>query len=446
MAGVCALSEADDPELLRYLVARVNELIESPCQQVRDLGLAYQIASRFSVFSDKIWTLLEHDSKQSGLNIYPWNGSSISLAQLGKGAAARVAAWPSKRRVEFVRELSDNGDNYDFLVHTAHTEPDHAVQAEAIAALFWHFPASDAPVQAWLIAPLEVQTDEHVLGCIEYALEQGHAGDAVRERFCAIGAGDVSERVQLKLALASPSQVTPRALDVVFAHLEAAELRGNFAPLVCVARSNAPERLLDLAQQLVVSRRYVPDWASQYVRGAPAEVRAYVFERAWATLQEEPKNLPADGLGSVGLALIDAVPQLNYQSAEVVGPLANRSQTERSVAAWLRYSADQRVKPPGVSHARASQVRYLLAHAPGSDLLSVVMERGATASFDEAAELLDLLKTRLGRDHGGESKEGQWLPTSDEVRRLIEVFGEKPEAAQIRQDKVFVLLISKLTD
>lgn len=419
LAGLCALSEADDPELHRHLIGRVTELIASPWEEVRDLGVACQIASGFPAFAEKLWLLLESESHQTRLHSYRLNGTGISLAQLGTGAEERVAAWPSERRVEFLHELANNADNYSFLVRTALTEPDNAVRVAAISALFWHFPASMEPIHAWLNAPIEVQTEHTVVSCIKYALEEGVAGEEVHERLRAMAVSDTPENTQLNLALAFPDAVGPRGLDVVFARLRNAERMGDDAPLVAIAQANAPARLLDLAQELVLGSRAVPDWAAELLFRAPTELRADVFERAWEILQGTKfKNL----------------------SAEALGPLSARRQTERSVAVWLQYCIDRREKLSEIDYDRGRHFGYLLAHAPGNDLLSVVMERGQAASYDEAAELVDLVVTRIGGNGRNASKVTGWLPTAEEVRQLVSIFSEKVETAEIRQDKVFVLL------
>lgn len=419
LAGLCALSESDDQELHHHLVMCVNELIASSLDEVRDLGVAYQIASGFPAFAEKLWPVLEGGNQQTRLHTHRLNGSRISVTQLGLGAEERMAAWPTERRIEFLHEVAGNADNYDFLVRLAHDEPDHAVRAAAISALFWNYPASEAPIQAWLDAPAAVQTEHNVVSYIEYALDEGHAGEDVRERLRAIAVSNSSETVRLRLALAFPDEVGPQALDVVFAHLRNIERHGSDAPLIAIAQANAPERLLNLAMDLVLGARAVPDWASTFLRGAPAEVRADVFERAWAILQSaEFKNLDPRALG----------------------PLADHSQTQRSVAVWLQQCIDRRERLTDVDRDRGRQLGCLLAHAPGNDLFSVVMERGQTASYDEAVELIELVRIRIGRDDGGARTVDPWLPTTDEVRQLISRFSEKSEAAEIRQDKVFVLL------
>lgn len=68
------------------------------------------------------------------------------------------------------------------------------------------------------------------------------------------------------------------------------------------------------------------------------------------------------------------------------------------------------------------------------------MERGQAASYDEATELVDLVRIRIGQNDAGARPVEPWLPTTDEVRQLISRFSEKTEAAAIRQDRVFVFL------
>ena len=419
LAGLCALSDADDSELHHHLVARVNELAASPLEDVRDLGVAYQIASGMPAFAEKLWPLLDSEGQQTRLHTYRLNGSAISLAQLGAGADQRVASWPSDRRVEFVHEVADNADNYEFLAGLARSEPDPFVRAAAISALFWHFPASDVPLQAWLNAPVEVQTEHNVVSYIQYALDEGYAGDAVRERLQTIAVNDTSDNAQLQLALAFPNEIGPRALDVVFERLRSSERHGNDAPLVAIARTNEPERLLDLARELALQARVVSDWVGEYLHEAPADVKTDVFERAWTALQgQDFKNL----------------------SGEVLGALADRNQTERSAASWLQYAEAGHGTLTDIDHERHRQLGDLLAHAPGGDLLSVVMQRGQAASYNQAAQLVDLILRRIGRDDGSARTANQWLSTLDEFRQLVALFSEKTETADVPQDTVRVYL------
>lgn len=419
LAGLSSFGEADCPALYHQLVASVSVLTDSPLGEVRDLGVACQIASGFTVFSDKLWSILESDNKQTRLHTQRLNGSGISIAQLGDGAEARIATWPSERRQECVHEFADNPDNYDFLVRLANTEPTPAVRAAAIAALSWNFPASDAAIQAWLNAPLEVQTEPNVVSLIEDALEQGQGGEEVRERLSAIAGADISENAQLRLALAFPNEVGSRTLDAIFTRLRTAERHRNDTQLVSVAAAKAPERLLELAQDLALNLRVVPEWVSELLGRASPDIKAGVFERVWNLLQAGE------------LANLDH---------ETLGPLANRSQIVRSITTWLQYCKDRRVNMTDAEQERGRHLGYLLAHSPGSDLLGVVSELGRSASYEQATALVELVLTRIGREDGRVPETNQWLPTVAEVRQLIALFGEKIEAERVPQDKVFVCL------
>ncbi|UEG63300.1 NACHT domain-containing protein [Stutzerimonas chloritidismutans] len=419
LAGICDFSDADDSELHSQLVIRVNELASSPLDEVRDLGIAYQIASGFPAFAEKLWPLLESEDQQTRLYTYRLNGSAISLVQLGAGANLRVASWPSDRRVEFVHEIAENVENYEFLVELAQSELDPAVRAAAISALFCHFPASDAPFQAWLDAPIQVQTEQNVLSYVQYALEEGYASDAVRERLQAISGNDIADSARLKLALAFPREVGPSALNVIFEHLRSRKRYGDDHPLVDIARFNAPERLLDLALELALQPRVVTEWVGEFLHQAPIDVKTNIFERAWLVLQGQ---------------------NFKSLSSEVLGPLASRDQTERSVASLLQYSEIDRKTLSDLDHERNRQLRQLLAHAPGSDLLNVVMKRAQASSYNEAAQLVELVWRRIGRDEGSPSAANQWLPTVDEVRQLVAQFSQKEEIAEVPQDRVWILL------
>lgn len=419
LAGLCALSESDDHEIHHHIVTRVNVMITSSIAEVRDLGVAYQIASGFPAFAEKLWPVLEGEDQQTRLHTYRLNSSRISVTQLGLRAEERIAAWPAERRIEFLHEVASNSDNYDFIVRIANAESDPAVRAAAISALFWNYPASEAPIQAWLNAPEAVQTEHNVMHYIEYALDDGHAGDEVRERLRAMALSNSSENIRLKLALAFPDEVDPQALDIIFVHLRNIERHGSDAPLLAIAQAIAPERLQDLAIDLVLGARAAPDWASTLIRESPPEVRAGVFEQAWAVLH--------------GAEIKDLDPK-------ALGPLADHSQTQRSIVMWLQQCIDRRQRLNDVESDRNRQLGYLLAHAPGNELLSVVMERGQASSYDEAAELIDLVRIRIGRKEWGTRTAEPWLPTADEVRQLISLFGEKVEASENRQDKIFVFL------
>jgi hypothetical protein len=419
LIGICGFGYADDSELHRHVVASVNELASSSLGEVRDLGIAYQIASGLPAFAESLWPLLESEDQQTRLQTYRLKGHGISLVQLGAGAEVRVASWTSDRRVEFVHEIADSADNYEYLVKLARSEPEPAVRAAAICALFWHFPASDVPFLAWLDAPAEVQTEHNVLNYIQYALEEGFVGDAVRERLHSIYENDISGSTWLKLAKGFPRVVGAGAMDVIFEHLRSSKHLGDDDPLVEIALTNAPERLLDLASELALHARVVPEWVGEFLHRASTEVQTRTFEQAWLVLQGQ---------------------DFNSLSGEILGPLAGRVQTERSVAYFLRSPEVNRGSVTELDREKNRTLTNLLAHAPGCDLLSVVMRRAQISSYYEAAQLIELVWRRVWRDEGSSSAANRWLPTVDEVRQLVAQFCQKEEIAEIPQDRIWIYL------
>jgi hypothetical protein len=419
LAGLCAFAESDDAALHVRLVSRVNELGASPLGQVKDLTVACQIASRLPAFAESLWALFESDEQQTRLHSHRLNGSRVSLTQLGPQAEARINAWPPARRSEFLHEVASNSDNYDFIVRAAVADPDPDVRAAAISALFWSYPASTAGINAWLNAPLEVQINHDLVGYIDYGLEQGVAGDQIRERLRVIVASEISDAARLQLALAFPAEVGPTAVDVVLARLRNEEQQGSPAQLISIAEAHAPDRLRALALELVAGQRGTPQWAGELLLGETPKVREVAFETAWKALMAG---------------------EVRRLSPEPVGPLSSMAQTRRSVAAWLRHCVERRSNLSDAEQARGREVGYLLAHAPGGDLLGVVMDLGAQASYEESVELAELLVTRISRGEGYASGANPWLPKPEQFTPLFDLFSGKREEAQNPQDRLFTLL------
>ena len=418
LAGLCALEEADDAGLYSSLVFSVSELSMSPIRQVQELAVACQIASRFPVFADNLWSLFESDEQQTRFNSHRLNGSPVSLRQLGSEAEMRIRAWPSIRRSELMHEIASNPDNYDFLVRTAFGDLDLDVRAAAISALFWSFPASTGAVEAWLDAPLAVQTDYDLVSYIAYEVEQGVAGNQVREQLRVIAASDVPDKSRLQLAIAFPDEVGPSAADVVLARLKE-ERNGSSQPLISLASAYAPDRLRALALELVVRPQRSLEWVGEVLLEETPAVRIEAFDRAWEVLQ----------LGD-GRSL----------NAETVGPLSNKHQTERTVVAWLCYCGERHNTLTDAEQEWGRQIRYLLAYAPGDDLLSIVMERGVDAPYEQAVELADLLLTRVSPREERATRAGSWSMTSLQFDRLFNLLSNKAETAGNLQDRLFAIL------
>ncbi len=414
LAGVSEFAEADDPQLHAYLVSHIREMIGSPLDRVRDLGICYEIASALPAFANHLWSLLEDDRRESRLNVYRLNGSGISLRQLGDDAPSRVAKWLPERRAEFVREIGDNADNYEFLVAAAKSEADASVRVAAICELFWSFPTSDAPIRAWLDAPTYIQTEQQIVSLLSDALDYGIDNPFVRERLCTIPIDEIPENSRLHLAVTFPSEIGARSLDLIFDRLRGSERRGNDDPLIAIARVHAPDRLSELAQARALEAR-VPDWVLEYLRGAPSTMKSAVVERGWQIL-----------LG----------PEFHNADAILLGTLSNSNQVERSVMWWLQRETSS-AKIDERERDRQRHVSDLIMHSNGSDLLKTILKLAPTASYNESAELVGLILHRIERSDPTQSS---WQPTVPEVQELIRRFADKLEVADVPQEAIRVYL------
>lgn len=418
LAGLCAFEENDDAALYSLLVASVTELSRSTIHEVQELAIACQIASRFSAFADNLWARFESADQQIRLHSHRLNGSTVSLSQLGPEMEARIKAWPAIRRSEFMHEITRNPDNYDFLVCTAFNDRDLGVRVAAISALFWGFPASASAIEAWLGAPLVVQIDQDLVRYIGYALQEGFDGRQVREQLQVIAASDIPDESRLLLAITFPDEFGPSAADVVITQLKE-EKSGNWDSLILLARAHAPDRLRTLAFELVGAPQGTPDWVGEVLTDDTPEVRTAAFEKTWDVLQLGDRR------------------RLN---AKTIGALSSKQQTERSVTAWLHYCDDRGKNLSDTERETGRQIRSLLAHAPGYELLSIVTDLGVEASYEQAVELAELLLSRISPREEAATGSTPWSMTSQQFEEFFDLFSKKVEPSGNIQDHLFVTL------
>lgn len=418
LAGLSGFKESDDAATHQRLVSEVNALACSDIERVRDLAVACKIASNLACFADDLWALFESGDREVRLRSHRRNGVPISLNQLGGGALARISEWPSEHRAEFVHEVAGNPDNYDFIVSAATSDPYTTVRTAAIAALFWHYPASSAAVNSWLGAPVEVQTTPELVSYVENELKEGFFAKEIRAALRAIGEEDLSDEARLRLALAFPADVGPGDIEQVLTRLKATDQRHEPESILAIARTYAPDRLLTLTHELAVSPRALPEWAGRMLLDEPPEQKARVFERAWSALQSgDVKRL----------------------SAEFIGPLASLAQTRRCVESWMQYhhSCIDRVD---ADHDYGRAVSDLIHHAPGDDLLGVVMELSSESTYDDAVELVSLLRRRLSRDGGERPQIKPWIPTHEQYNELFSRLLARFAGSSSSEDRLFTYL------
>ncbi len=419
LVGACSFTNSDDVALHDRLVAGVQKLTGSPDNRVRDLAVACQIASQLPSFADSLWSLLESDDQQVRLNSHRLNGDCLSLHQLGAGAESRIKAWPPEQRSEFLHEIAPNPANYDFVVRIATSEAEPSVRAAAIEALFWHYPASEAATSAWLAAPFDVQTLNGLANHLDDAAEQSIQKDAIRERLKAIAASDTPAEIRLSLAMRFPDIVGLLSVDVVLERLRTSERYGGPEPLIAIARSHAPARLLELAIELAGSPLGFPDWAGELLRTESESIRATAFELAWNALSAEPPRRIA---------------------CKEVGPLSTPAQTHRSVDRWLAYRANRGGALTPVEQNQYYEIGYLLAHAPGEELFCIVMELAVDASYEVCTDLLELVRVRVSNSDDDRSRDNPWEMSPEQFQALFDLTSRKPEGAQLATDSAFAYL------
>jgi GTPase SAR1 family protein len=421
ISRACAFSKTDDSNLYDEIVNRVNSLCDSSISEVANYGLICLITSGFVNFVDRLWPLLESEDQQIRLTTYGFYSGGLSLTQLGDSAETRIATWSPQLQAQFIRELSDNPDNYSFLVNVANEAVENEVRAAAIFSLTWNFPASDASLLAWLNAPLDVQLDREVINMVSYLLEQGVINEEVNEKLESLSRELESEELILRLVLNFPKIVGPNAIDVILTRLRELDRNVDDSAMVKLAMKYAPDRLNALARALILSKRSAPDWVNKALQMQSAENKSEVFEAAWTRIhQEEPTCF----------------------NSELIGSLSNREQTLRSIQEWLIYSQSSRGKLSDIEKTRGRELDFLLANAPGDELLSIIMELGESASYHEATELLQLIRSRMQIGYSTTLDKSQWRPSLEAVQALIDIFGKKRSKEVVAEHKVHLLLCS----
>ena len=434
LIGACAFSRTDDLVLHDWIADRVNALVGSPFDEIKDLGTAYQIASCLPAFAGHIWVLLEEGSHQNRLKTYRLNSTEISILQLGDEAGMRIAAWPLDRRVEFIHETATHPDNYEYIVELARFESNPEVRSAAISIFPWEYPASDVPMKALLDAPLEVLTDHEVISCVQYYSELGDDVKEVLERIKSFSNDEIPSRAQVELSLAFPDEFGAVYQDAILERLVDHECYMHHGDLLAIAQTFIPEYLPDVARKMAFAKKpsspqdhilryqpFPPKWVGAYLQQTSDDIKHEVFERMWRCLSKEQ--------------------DINFFDGMIFGPLASSDQIKKCLDFIIQEDGKEYGEVSDKDRLRYKKIEEILANAEGSELLEVVRKFGIEASYDEAALMLKFLNHRIKSDDpAGVIKE--WLPTIDDVDELILLFAEKEEVVADPQDLVRIRLCS----
>lgn len=400
LAGEAGFNSRSEPETYERCVRKLNELGLSSLAEVQQLATCLQMASRWPHFGERLWPLIEHPDRQVRLRTYRLESGGLSLLQLGDGAPARVAAWPSERRVEFVHEIASNPNNVDYLSELAFLEPDNGVRRAAIAALLWEYPASEVGFKAWAQAPVPVALS--ILGELAGAMSGAPAPAFVQTKLV-----DLSETLdgegQLELAQQFPHLVSQRAVGPILESLRSSPAwdRGD-SKLVVLARRLAPERLTELALDMAASEPRVPGWVLDTIKKA---TRGQQDSLVQSLLQAPNQCEPQGGF-----------------DPRVLCVLATLHSTKELVELWLGCVGEANGAEHHATARRRLHLRDALVCTDGGLLLRAVIQRADISTPREAVELAGLLMARLDERPETAGDAGFWSPHVDEVRQLLSVF------------------------
>lgn len=200
------------------------------------------------------------------------------------------------------------------------------------------------------------------------------------------------------------------AVDALFALMSRDDYRFDATDLLPILKGHAPERLLEAAMAAVLENTEHAVWMREVLESAPADVRRRVLEETWTRVRG---------------------PDFRKIDAKLIGPLADPGQIARGIDLCLKWELAPRGTLVEADHDRQRAAQGILAHVNGVTLLAEILSRAASASYAESAYLLELVVIRIGRELGAEPPENVWLPTREDVRRLIELFAAKVDPADI---------------
>lgn len=397
LAGESGFVRADDAELYESCVHMLKELSSSPLEEVRDLATCFQIASRWPVFADRLWPLLESDDQQVRLTTYRLSQDGISLRQLGAQAPERIAAWPEDRQSEFIHEVADNSDNVPYLEEVARSWPSATLREAAIRALLWNYPASEAGLRFWAEAPDNIRIE--LLGHVSEILERVPEPEDVQQALAQL-ADTVEDKQQVQFVREFPSRATAKAVPGLLAHLRAADDRSHDdTQLLSAAMKLAPVELLVLTTQLASSNTRLPQWVWRVLEGQPAEALV--------------------GLRSTLVARLIGDEWANTD-ASLAGAIATPDSTGLVLDAWLAAEAEASTSTDRKNHDKPRHLQDALLVTPGSVLMTAVSTRARKATYAEATELVELLLSRVQRESSRRQPHIEsWNPEADEIRVLF---------------------------
>lgn len=421
LSSVAKLQRSDCPKLFDSLVSTITQLNQSPIIEVKEYATTCMIDSGLDAFEDFLWPRLESENQQVRLSFHRQGNSSISIQQLGPNAKQRVMKWSPERRAEFVHGIAENPQNAEFIEELAQQDVSDEVRVAAICALGWDFPASEFALNAWKYAPDKVKLNNQVLNLLEDLLLEG--GDDVQKEIVRLAESVTDDHSKVRLALLFPDWLGSNSSDALVRELLKVERNDSNERLVTLVQRVAPVQFLEVAKECCLTKSSPPNWARKRILALSSQERFSLFEKFWNSFKSEANK---------------------KFSVSVLGACAGKKQIRLLVLEYLRLDQQYRGNEAESSEVRARYdvIRGLLGVVVGDDLLSVVLKLGHKAKYRESEELISLVTRRARFEYNHSEDDILWLPTSDEVDKLIQVFWGKVDSSESPQNRIIAELSS----
>lgn len=420
LSNVAKLQRSECPKLFDGLVSSIICLYQSPIIEIREYATTCMIDSGFDAFEDYLWALLENENQQVRLRFYRQGNSSILIQQLGPNANQRVMKWSPERRAEFVHEIAENPQNAEFIEGLAQNDQSDEVRVAAICALGWDFPASESALNAWKHAPDKVKLNYQVLNLLEDLLLE--AGDDVRKEIVRLAESLSDDHSKVRLALLFPDWLGLASSDALVRELIKVGRNDSNDRLATLVQRVAPVRFLEVAKEFCLTKDSPPAWAKTRVLELSYKERLSLFEKFWNSFK------------------IDADQKF---CISVLGSCAGKKQIHMLVLEYLQLDQQYRTNDAEAEiRARYDVIRRLLGAVVGDDLISVVLNLGHKAKYHESVELICLVTRRARFEYNHSEEDILWLPASDEVDKLIQVFWGKVDSSESPQNRIIADLCS----
>ena len=408
LAGEMSFCSADG-SAWQNLYDVLTALRGCPATEAQQYTLESMASTRSCEFAHLLWPLLESEEQQVRLMGYRLGGG-LTVQQLGPDAPKRMNSWAEERRTESVGELADRLENLSFIENLAQGDSSVSVRAAAIQALYDWYLAGDAALTAWRSAPDEVKESKPALDTV-LKMWRAEDGDLTTE-LVALARKSSKDDVKLQVGLSLLGQSEEIGLEAAQQALRTQPDRRDINDLVAFMKSADPGFLKDLAIDRVWNKYRVQNWVRKEIVALSKQQRKAFFDKAFEQMSTtEHEKFDASVMGSLA------------------SDIQIRSLVDEGLSLVVAMSSGKRLDEP--TRLRYHAIERLLAYASAELLVSEVLGRAPSCTYDEAAWLAGILNRRAPPAEEGNDQETQWRPSTTELDMLIAILREKRETRDV---------------